>query len=71
MSLTDQRLLGRIAAALERLSPAPLKGLDLGRAEAFVWHADGRALAPIAAVNRVDLGLLKGKNFGKQLVKLV
>ena len=60
MSLTDQRLLGRIAAALERLSPAPLKGLDLGRAEAFVWHADGHALAPIAAVNRVDLGLLKG-----------
>ena len=29
-------------------------------AEAFVWHPDGRRLAPVARVNRVDMSLLKG-----------
>jgi predicted AAA+ superfamily ATPase len=53
--------LDRIAAALERLSPAAKPKPDFGAAEAFVWHADGGGvLVPVKRVNRVDLGLLKG-----------
>jgi uncharacterized protein len=53
--------LDRIAAALERLSPAAGAKPDFGAAEAFVWHADrGGVLVPVKRVNRVDLGLLKG-----------
>jgi uncharacterized protein len=52
--------LHRVAGALERLAPpAPaLPGFDA--ADAFVWHPDGRRLAPVARVNRVDMSLLKG-----------
>lgn len=60
MTVRDQRLLGRIAAALERLAPAPPGVLALGHAEAFVWHAATRGLTPVETVNRVDLALLKG-----------
>jgi predicted AAA+ superfamily ATPase len=53
--------LDRIAAALERLSPASGAKPDFGAADAFVWHADrGGVLVPVKRVNRVDLGLLKG-----------
>ena len=49
-------------------SPTPWNGLRrrLRRspiflaAEAFVWHPEGRRLAPVARVNRVDMSLLKG-----------
>ena len=52
-------LLERIAAALERLAP-PAKALpDLDKADAFVWHPDGR-LTPVPRVNRVEMSLLKG-----------
>jgi predicted AAA+ superfamily ATPase len=60
MTLRDQRLLGRIASALERLAPASPGVLALGRAEAFVWHAATRTLTPVETVNRVDIALLKG-----------
>jgi predicted AAA+ superfamily ATPase len=60
MSLRDQRLISRIAAALERLAPAAPGTVELGRADALVWHSDSRALHPVAAVNRVELSLLKG-----------
>ena len=53
-------ILERIAAALERLSPAPNRPPDFGAADAFIWHAGGSVLAPVKRVNRVDLGLLKG-----------
>ena len=53
-------LLTRIAGALERLAP-PLAGvLDFAAAEAFVWHPEGRRLAAVRRVNRVDMSLLKG-----------
>ena len=52
-------LLTRIADALERLAPAPARPNDLDAASAFVWQPDGH-LEPIARINRVDLGLLKG-----------
>jgi predicted AAA+ superfamily ATPase len=52
--------LSRIAAALERLAPAPLPPADLGTASAFIWHAPLRRLEPVARVNRVDMSLLRG-----------
>jgi predicted AAA+ superfamily ATPase len=53
-------LLRRIAEALERLAPPPPQPADFASADAFVWHAAGAALQPIAKVNRVDLVLLRG-----------
>jgi predicted AAA+ superfamily ATPase len=51
--------LGRIAEALERLSPRPTAAHDLAAADAFVWHPDGRLIA-VPKVNRVEMGLLRG-----------
>lgn len=51
--------LERIAAALERLRPAPMPAPDF-RAEAYVWHPDPDRLEPVEKVNRVDVGLLVG-----------
>ena len=50
----------RIAAALERLAPAPLAQPDFAAADAFVWHPQGFRLSPVARVNRVEMALLKG-----------
>jgi predicted AAA+ superfamily ATPase len=52
--------LDRIAAALERLAPPPQSVPDFSTAEAFVWHAEGRRLAAVHRVNRVEIALLKG-----------
>jgi predicted AAA+ superfamily ATPase len=52
--------LHRIADALDRLSPRPLGRADLGVADAFVWQTDPDRLNPVADVNRVDIGLLRG-----------
>ena len=54
--------LERIAAALERVSPAPLASPDFDAADAFVWHVDPERLEPVANVSRVDLSLLVGIN---------
>ena len=59
--MTDE-LLARIAAALERMAPAPLAAPDFGAAEAFVWHTQPERLDPVAHVARVDLLLLVGVN---------
>ena len=53
-------LLGRIAAALERLAPEPPLAVAMDSAEAFVWQAERDGLEPVARVNRVDFELLKG-----------
>ncbi|MHA1597527.1 MAG: ATP-binding protein [Alphaproteobacteria bacterium] len=57
-------VLGRIADALERLSPPPAPVTDFHVADAFVWHqtadAPGGWLEPVTAINRIDFGLLKG-----------
>jgi predicted AAA+ superfamily ATPase len=52
--------LDRIAAALERMSPAPLEAPDFSQAGAFVWHVEPDRLAAVVDVNRVDLTLLVG-----------
>ena len=53
------RALEAIASHLSAASPTSATADSLGRADAFVWHPDGR-LAPVPHVSRVDLGLLKG-----------
>ncbi len=53
-------LLGRIADALERLSPGQAEPADLTVADAFVWHAESGRLAPVGAVSRVAVDLLQG-----------
>ncbi len=53
-------LLDRIAEALERLAPRRAPVNDLDAADAFVWHADREWLEPVASVNRVPIGLLRG-----------
>ncbi|MCB2100482.1 MAG: ATP-binding protein, partial [Rhodobacterales bacterium] len=60
MTDTLEPLLTRIADALDRLAPPAAGSLDLRAADAFVWHADPDGLEPVAKVNRVDIGLLKG-----------
>jgi uncharacterized protein len=50
----------RIADALERLAPPAPAVPDFDEADAFVWHPEGRRLAPVARVNRVEMALLKG-----------
>jgi predicted AAA+ superfamily ATPase len=59
---TDRTLatLLRIADALERIAPPARKPADLTLSDAFVWHAAGSELAPVARVNRVALSLLRG-----------
>jgi predicted AAA+ superfamily ATPase len=53
-------VLERIAAALERLAPQRASAPDFSVADAYVWYPEGRRLAPVARVNRVDMSLLKG-----------
>jgi len=50
----------RIAAALERMSPPPLKAPDFEVAGAFVWQTGPDHLAPVETVSKVDLSLLVG-----------
>ncbi|MEO9820169.1 MAG: ATP-binding protein [Paracoccaceae bacterium] len=50
----------RIAAALERLAPAPLEAPDFSLASGFVWHVDPDRLEPVEHINRVSLDLLVG-----------
>ncbi|WP_397544607.1 ATP-binding protein [Roseovarius salis] len=52
--------LERIAAALERMTPAPVAAPDFSAADAFVWHVDPDRLEPVGRVNRVDMALLVG-----------
>jgi len=53
-------ILNRIAAALERLAPAPNADPAFEAANAFIWHPQGTRLVPVARVNRVEMALLKG-----------
>ena len=59
--MTDDTL-ARIAAALERMAPAPLETPDFSHSDAFVWHVRPERLTPVTKVSRVDLDLLIGIN---------
>ena len=52
--------LERIAAALDRMNPAPQPAPDFAAGTAFVWHPDPDRLVPVSDVNRVDVNLLIG-----------
>jgi predicted AAA+ superfamily ATPase len=53
-------LLLRIAEALERIAAPPRQKPSIGEADAFVWQAEARRLAPVPRVNRVEMSLLRG-----------
>lgn len=57
--MTDEALI-RIADALDRIAPEPLKAPDFSLSSAFVWHVAPDRLEPVARINRVDLDLLVG-----------
>ncbi len=54
--------LERIAAALERMAPAPLAAPDFDSADAFLWQTAPERLTPVKKVSRVDFDLLVGIN---------
>lgn len=54
--------LERIAAALDRLAPAPMPAPNFTAADAFAWHTGPDRLEPVLRVARVDIGLLIGVN---------
>jgi hypothetical protein len=56
----ENDLLVRIADALDRLAPQHAGLPDLAAADAYVWHPEGRRLAPVPRVNRIEMSLLKG-----------
>jgi predicted AAA+ superfamily ATPase len=56
----NEDALNRIAAALERLAPAPFTPPDFAPSAAFVWHVGPDRLQAVTDVNRVDLDLLVG-----------
>ncbi|MCB1392213.1 MULTISPECIES: ATP-binding protein [unclassified Nitrobacter] len=53
------RALEVIAAAMTAADERTDSHVVMTRADAFIWHPDGR-LMPVSQVSRVDLGLLKG-----------
>jgi predicted AAA+ superfamily ATPase len=50
----------RLIKAVERLAPPPVPRTDLSAADCFVWEADPGYLDPVAKVNRVEIGLIRG-----------
>jgi predicted AAA+ superfamily ATPase len=63
-------VLTRIADALERLAPPQAGGLELGGADAFIWHPRGESgrLVPVAQVARVEIGLLRGIEHARDIL---
>ena len=57
---SQQALLERIAASLERLAPEPNPAPAWSASEGFIWEAGKHALVPLASIARVPLALLKG-----------
>lgn len=52
--------LDTLIALIERAVPSATPQNEIDSADAFVWHADSQWLQPVAAVNRVEMPLLKG-----------
>jgi predicted AAA+ superfamily ATPase len=66
LQMTDKTLetlsekLDLLIEAVAGLAPRPPSPADLGAADCFVWAAERGELEPVARVNRVDLGLIRG-----------
>ncbi|MEZ5811308.1 MAG: ATP-binding protein [Rhizobiaceae bacterium] len=52
--------LSRLAAALDRLAPAPEVQPDIATTDCFIWNAERGVLEPVAKVNRIDISLIRG-----------
>ena len=52
--------LDRLIGLIERAVPPAAAKPDFAAADAFVWLPASHGLEPVARVNRVDIGLLKG-----------
>jgi predicted AAA+ superfamily ATPase len=50
----------RVADALDRMAPPASHAPDFAAADAFIWQPEGKRLAPVRRVNRVEMSLLKG-----------
>jgi predicted AAA+ superfamily ATPase len=64
----DDRLLQRLVAALERMSPPPGEAVDLSGADGFVWEPRPPALMPVPAISRVAIDLLRGVDLQKTIL---
>ena len=56
----SEKVLHRIAEALERMAPAPAPEPSFTEASAYVWQPDPDRLEPVSEVSRVDLVQLIG-----------
>ncbi len=63
-----ERLLARIADALDRLAPTPPEPASLDGNDAFLWRGIEGRLDPVRAVSAVDLSLLQGITRQRDLV---
>ena len=61
-------LISRIAEALERFAPKRADPPDFRVADAFVWRPGDGKVEPVARVNRVDIGLLKGVDRNRDML---
>jgi predicted AAA+ superfamily ATPase len=52
--------LDRLIETIARLAPPPVPQTDIAAADCFIWQADPGFLEPVARVNRVDIGLIRG-----------
>tara|TARA_B100000965_G_scaffold401871_1_gene426626 strand:- start:713 stop:1582 length:870 start_codon:yes stop_codon:yes gene_type:complete len=69
MTTSDNKeILIRIAEALERVSPAPVKKFDLDLAEGFVYDSVNNFLKPVEKINRIPIDLLKGLENQKSIL---
>lgn len=57
---TLEQKLDRLIEAVSRLAPRPAPQSDITAADCFVWSAETGVLDPVARVNRVDIGLIRG-----------
>lgn len=69
MNTNDDRLLARIADALERLAPPRPSAPDWPAAEAFQWNAETLSLTPVHGIARVPLQLLRGIDQQRDLLR--
>ena len=61
-------LMHRAVEALERMAPKPALPPDFKSADAFVWRASDETALPVARVNRVEIGLLKGVDRARDIL---
>ena len=57
---TLSRKLDLLIAAIARLAPSDAVAPDFSAADCFVWSPESRGLDPVLRVNRVDIGLIRG-----------